>query len=222
MGFGVKKADVFELLQRNGEEENDALSWEVFKQVVSDKLQDRSLADEYRRAFQLFDVLGTGTIDLATLKRIVKTLNVEIEDAELQDMIVQFDSDKDGMINEQEVSHSQQRQKVSIALRWWGAGAWGSSVHRLRSFPPFCTAAHTVAPLLPPSPSGGLADTLPLAAASRSSWRSWPWRMNERVQRKQQPGANALDLPRPRERKRTNLPAQRMPRLIFLRPPQNS
>lgn len=102
MGFGVKKADVLELLEMHGEEDNEQLDFGTFKLLVSDKLQSRTLVDEYRRAFQLFDVLGTGTIDLATLKHIVKSLSLDIEDAELQDMITQFDQDKDGLINEQE------------------------------------------------------------------------------------------------------------------------
>lgn len=102
MGFGVKKADVLELLELHGEEDNDQLDFATFRLLVTDKLQSRTFVDEYRRAFQLFDVLGTGSIDLATLKHIVKSLSLDIEEAELQDMIAQFDADKDGLINEQE------------------------------------------------------------------------------------------------------------------------
>lgn len=47
-------------------------------------LCQRTPLDEHRRAFQLFDVLGQGAIDFVTLKRVAKSLNLDIPDEELQ------------------------------------------------------------------------------------------------------------------------------------------
>lgn len=102
MGFPVKKADVFELLRKHGEEDKERLDYDTFKRVVSDKLCERTPFEDMKRAFQLFDLHGTGKIDLPTLRKIVKSLGLDIDDAELQDMIEEFDHDHDGMINEQE------------------------------------------------------------------------------------------------------------------------
>lgn len=102
LGFPVKKADVADLLLRLGEDGRAQLDYDAFRKVVSHKLQERSVLDELKRAFQLFDVLGTGKIDFATLSRVVKSLNLDIPEDELQGMIAEFDHDRDGMINEQE------------------------------------------------------------------------------------------------------------------------
>ncbi|PNH04541.1 Centrin-2 [Tetrabaena socialis] len=99
LGFGVKSADVQSLLARHGEE-STRLDYATFRRLVADALSQRSLLDEHRRAFQLFDVLGQGAIDFMTLKRVVRSLNMDIPDAELQDMISEFG--KDGLISEQD------------------------------------------------------------------------------------------------------------------------
>lgn len=100
LGFEVHKADVLDLLSRHGEEDAVRLDFPAFRRLVVDMLQQRSVADDHRRAFQLFDVLGQGAIDFMTLKRVVKSLNIELPDEELQDMITEFG--KDGFITEQE------------------------------------------------------------------------------------------------------------------------
>jgi len=102
MGFPVKKADIFELLRKHGEEENEKLGFDAFRRAVADKLVERSPQDDMRRAFQLFDVHGAGRLDLASLRKVVKSLGLDIADGELQDMIHEFDADGDGMISESE------------------------------------------------------------------------------------------------------------------------
>lgn len=67
-----------------------------------EKVRERSPEEEAKRAFQLFDVHGVGKIDKVTLRKIVRSLGLEIDDAELQDMIDEFDLDRDGMISESE------------------------------------------------------------------------------------------------------------------------
>jgi hypothetical protein len=61
-----------------------ALRPQTFRKLVADLLSQRSMLDEHRRAFQLFDVLGQGAIDFVSLKRVVRSLNLDIPDEELQ------------------------------------------------------------------------------------------------------------------------------------------
>lgn len=70
LGFGVRKADVLELLRKHGEEDNARLSFHTFRDLVAGKLAERTVQDEHRRAFALFDLLGTGTIDFPNLKKV--------------------------------------------------------------------------------------------------------------------------------------------------------
>ncbi len=54
------QADVQDLLARHGEEGAARLDFPAFRRLVVDMLQQRSVADDHRRAFQLFDVMGQG------------------------------------------------------------------------------------------------------------------------------------------------------------------
>eukprot|EP00195_Chlamydomonas_chlamydogama_P006320 CAMPEP_0202894756 /NCGR_PEP_ID=MMETSP1392-20130828/4085_1 /ASSEMBLY_ACC=CAM_ASM_000868 /TAXON_ID=225041 /ORGANISM="Chlamydomonas chlamydogama, Strain SAG 11-48b" /LENGTH=174 /DNA_ID=CAMNT_0049579537 /DNA_START=12 /DNA_END=536 /DNA_ORIENTATION=- len=102
MGFPVKKADIQELLRRFGEEDTQQLTYELFRTAIAEKLCERTPEDDMRRAFKLFDVLGVGKIDVMTLRKIIKSLGLEISDNEVQDMISEFDQDRDGLISEAE------------------------------------------------------------------------------------------------------------------------
>ena len=106
MGFPVKKKEVAEMLRIAGNDPEGPISHETFKQACIQKLSERSPEDDMRRAFQLFDMNGTGKIDAFALKRITKSLGLEVSDLELSEMISEFDKDQDGMINEQEVSNA--------------------------------------------------------------------------------------------------------------------
>lgn len=57
-GFAVKKADVYELLRRHGEEESTTISYDTFQRVITDKLVERTLADDMKRAFQVQTLMG--------------------------------------------------------------------------------------------------------------------------------------------------------------------
>ncbi len=74
----------------------------MFSRAVSDKLSERSVQDDMRRAFQLFDVYGQGKVDLPALRKVVKSLGLDLQDTELSDMIAEFDTDGDGMISQTE------------------------------------------------------------------------------------------------------------------------
>lgn len=102
MGFPVKKSDVAELLAEHGHEPDAALDWPAFSELVSSKVTERTPQDEVRRAFQLFDLTGSGRISLADLSAIARQLQCGIEPAELADMIGEFDADGDGCIDEAE------------------------------------------------------------------------------------------------------------------------
>lgn len=55
-----------------------------------------------KKVFMLFDEEKSGFISLASLRRVVKELGENIDEAELQEMIQKADSDRDGLINEEE------------------------------------------------------------------------------------------------------------------------
>jgi len=54
------------------------------------------------RVFSLFDDEKTGFISIKNLRRVVKEVGENIDDAELQEMIERADLDNDGLISEEE------------------------------------------------------------------------------------------------------------------------
>lgn len=102
LGFPVKKSEVRELLQGHGQSENGPLDFRQFHDIIASKLTERTFVEEMRRAFQLFDLSGTGSIDLHNLSTICQQLGLALPLEQLKEMIQEFDQDGDGKVNEQE------------------------------------------------------------------------------------------------------------------------
>lgn len=73
-----------------------AISFEEFMRLMSQKISQRDPLEEIRRAFRLFDVDRTGRIGFADLKRVAQELGENLDDDELRAMIDEFDFDQDG------------------------------------------------------------------------------------------------------------------------------
>ncbi|GAX78802.1 hypothetical protein CEUSTIGMA_g6239.t1 [Chlamydomonas eustigma] len=102
LGFPVKKSEVADLLKKRLDDGHDRLGYETFKSVLTEKFAERTFRDDMRRAFQLLDIHGTGKIDSYTLRRVTKSLGMDVSDMEQKAMIEEFDEDGDGMISENE------------------------------------------------------------------------------------------------------------------------
>ncbi len=103
MGFPLKKADVRELLRNAGLNSAAPLGRAAFHEVCAAQLLTRGTDEEVARAFQLFDIEGTGRVGPNELRAIARQLQVEgVTVDELRDMVDEFDADGDGLINEAE------------------------------------------------------------------------------------------------------------------------
>jgi centrin-3 len=76
LGFPVKKADVRGLLRDGGHDAAAPMCFDVFREACAAKLLERSPHEEVARAFQLFDLSGSGRIAVADLRAIAKQLQV--------------------------------------------------------------------------------------------------------------------------------------------------
>ncbi|XP_069607793.1 centrin-3 isoform X2 [Ranitomeya imitator] len=102
LGFDVKKADVLRILKDYDSEATGRISFEDFKEVVTDLILDRDPQEEMMKAFKLFDDDDSGRISMRNLRRVARELGENMSDEELRAMIEEFDKDGDGEINLQE------------------------------------------------------------------------------------------------------------------------
>ncbi|XP_026875237.1 centrin-3 [Electrophorus electricus] len=102
LGFEVKKVDVLKILKDYDKDGTGKITYEDFKEVVSDRILDRDPKEEILKAFKLFDDDDSGRISLRNLRRVARELGEDVNDDELRAMIDEFDTDGDGEINQEE------------------------------------------------------------------------------------------------------------------------
>jgi centrin-3 len=131
LGFDVKKAEVSKILQEHNKQGAGVMDFDDYYAVsmwrravaaaaagerpshaawgrpVSAKVLERDPLEEMRKAFRLFDEDDKGRIDLRNLRRVARELGEDLTDEQLQSMIDEFDTDRDGQSTP--------------------AGAWGAS-----------------------------------------------------------------------------------------------
>ncbi|XP_004074514.1 centrin-3 [Oryzias latipes] len=102
LGFEVKKMDVLKILKDYDRDGNRKITFEDFSEVVTDRILERDPKEEVLKAFKLFDDDESGRISLRNLRRVARELGEDINDEELRSMIDEFDTDRDGEINQEE------------------------------------------------------------------------------------------------------------------------
>ncbi|XP_053500941.1 centrin-3 isoform X5 [Ictalurus furcatus] len=96
LGFEVKKVDVMMIVKDFDRGGTGKITYEIFKEVVTDRILDRDPKEEVMKAFKLFDDDDSGKISLKNLRRVARELGEDISDEELRAMIDEFDTDGDG------------------------------------------------------------------------------------------------------------------------------
>ncbi|KAG9262934.1 centrin-3 [Astyanax mexicanus] len=102
LGFEVKKVDVLKILKDYDREGTGKITFEDFREVVTDRILERDPKEEILKAFKLFDDDESGKISLRNLRRVARELGEDMSDEELRAMIDEFDTDGDGEINQEE------------------------------------------------------------------------------------------------------------------------
>lgn len=102
MGFDVSKNEILEIMENKDPDNTGSINFQAFQEVVGDKMAQRDPIEEIRKAFALFDDDHTGKISIKNLRRVARELGEAMTDDELQAMIDEFDTDKDGYISEAE------------------------------------------------------------------------------------------------------------------------
>jgi centrin-1 len=102
LGGESKSQPIFHMINDIVEEGTDSLDFEQFLDLMTARVSNKDSREDMKKVFMLFDEEKSGFISLASLKKVVKELGENIDEAELQEMIQKADADRDGLINEEE------------------------------------------------------------------------------------------------------------------------
>uniref|UniRef100_A0A8C2M2J8 Centrin 4 n=1 Tax=Cricetulus griseus TaxID=10029 RepID=A0A8C2M2J8_CRIGR len=80
---------------------------------VKELKSEKDEKEEILKAFKLFDDDATGSISLNNIKRVAKELGENLTEDELQEMLDEADRDGDGEINEEEFLRMMKRTSLS-------------------------------------------------------------------------------------------------------------
>ena len=80
--------------------ENDTIGFAEFLTLMSRNMKDRDTEeDEIREAFRVFDKDGNGYISAAELRHVMTSLGEKLTEEEVEEMIIEADTDGDGQLN---------------------------------------------------------------------------------------------------------------------------
>ncbi|KAF6305957.1 hypothetical protein mRhiFer1_002731 [Rhinolophus ferrumequinum] len=79
---------------------------------VKELKSEKDEKEEILKAFKLFDDDNTGSITLNNVKKVAKELGENLTDDELQEMLDEADRDRDGEINEEEFLRMMQKTSL--------------------------------------------------------------------------------------------------------------
>lgn len=80
----------------------DTIEFNEFLQMMSKQQSNSMTEDSLKDAFRIFDKDDDGFISVEELRHIMQSLGEKMSDKELDEMVLEADSDKDGLINYQE------------------------------------------------------------------------------------------------------------------------
>lgn len=102
-GLEVTPRDIRDLFSDyNKDLDSQGFNFFEFKQVMSSRLQKRNSKAEIKRLFNLLDVEEKGFITVDDMKKIAREIQERISDEDLEEIIEEADSDKDGVLNFQD------------------------------------------------------------------------------------------------------------------------
>ena len=115
MGFPVSRQEVVALAEEYDVEGTGRVKFADFCEIMARKMAAREPSEEVAKAFELFDEERTGKITLRNLRRIARELGENLEEAELQAMIDEFDKDLDGEIDAREFAYIMSQSSFAMA-----------------------------------------------------------------------------------------------------------
>nr|CCA27181.1 PREDICTED: similar to calmodulin putative [Albugo laibachii Nc14] len=102
LGQNPTEAELQDMINEVDADGNGTIDFPEFLTMMSRKMKDTDSEEEIAEAFQVFDKDGNGYISAAELRHIMTNLGEKLTDEEVDEMILEADINKDGLIEYKE------------------------------------------------------------------------------------------------------------------------
>lgn len=102
LGQVVSQNEIVEMIAQGDGDGDGSIDFDEFVIMMAAKLRTMDSEEEMKEAFKFFDKKGTGFITFDKLKSVMVTIGENCSDAELKEMIMEADMDKDGQVDYEE------------------------------------------------------------------------------------------------------------------------
>jgi centrin-1 len=102
MGFETSSPTLFHTINDIANSGVNALDFSSFVDIMTANANNKVTKKTVKKVFGLFDDEKTGFVSIKNIRKLVKELNLDIADYEIQAMIDKADLDNDGLVSEEE------------------------------------------------------------------------------------------------------------------------
>ena len=106
LDINVSNEEIKEIIEENELEGNEQINFENFISIVNKREKDFDNEETIIKAFKVFDKEGNGLININELKSIFLNVGNNLSEAEINELLMEADSDMDGFINYEEFIRS--------------------------------------------------------------------------------------------------------------------
>jgi len=102
LGHNLKKDQLQLAIEAVDGDGSGSVDFDEFLQLMAKKTAEAEEEMELREAFRILDKENQGTISVSVLKGIIKALDEEMSDQDVDDMIAEIDEDSSGTVDYEE------------------------------------------------------------------------------------------------------------------------
>ncbi|KAF8767695.1 uncharacterized protein LOC129966364 [Argiope bruennichi] len=102
LGMEATPKKIKKLIGKITSKNADEISREDYEKMMLHVINDIDSDEHMEQSFKIFNTDGSGTISIGQLKRIANTLELDLTNEEMQEMIYVADADRDGIVTKEE------------------------------------------------------------------------------------------------------------------------
>jgi calmodulin len=99
LGQNPTEKELLEMIAEVDQDQSGTIEFNEFISMIVKRMKDKSLEEEVKEAFKIFDKDRNNSITTFEFREVIKGLPIEVSDDEINEMVLEADQDGDGDIN---------------------------------------------------------------------------------------------------------------------------